>query len=180
MPRSLPGPVMILPWVETSPVEGSSKPAMMRNSVDLPQPEAPIRQTSSPLSMARSMRASASISPSPTGKRLVTPRTVSRSRRPSRMMLRAPAQHAVADHHDDPVGDEAAHADHDHAGHHEVRARKRASIHDHRAEPGRNAGHLADHDQDPGEPMRDAQPAEDRRQRGREHDLAEHRRAGAA
>src|SRR5262245_33100047 len=120
MPRSLPGPMIALPWVVTSPVVGSSKPAMMRSSVDLPQPEAPIRQTNSPLSMARSMRASASISPSPTGKRLVTPRTASRGRLPpSRMMLRAPAQHPVADHHDDAVGDEAAHADHDHAGHHQ-------------------------------------------------------------
>ncbi len=31
------------------PVEGCSKPAMMRSRVDLPQPEAPIRQTNSPL-----------------------------------------------------------------------------------------------------------------------------------
>src|SRR6266545_507252 len=156
MPRSLPGPVMILPWVATSPVVGSSKPAMIRSSVDLPQPKAPIKQTNSPLSMPRSMRASASISPSPTRKRLVTPRNANRFRfMPSRMVLRAPAQHPVADHHDDPVGDESAHADHDHAGHHKVGARERAAVHDHRAEPGRNAGHLADHDQDPGEAVRD-------------------------
>ena len=48
------------------------------------------------------------------------------------------------------------------------------------AEPGRHAGHLADHDQHPGKAVADAQAREDRRQRGRQHDLAEHRRAGAA
>ena len=48
MPRSLPGPVMGLPSTETSPVVGSSKPATIRSNVDLPQPEAPIRQTNCP------------------------------------------------------------------------------------------------------------------------------------
>ena len=91
-----PGPVIGLPSTKTSPVVGSSKPATMRNSVDLPQPEAPIRQTNSPSRDVTSMRASASISSSPTGKRLVTPRMTTCGRSGSGMMLRAPAQHAVA------------------------------------------------------------------------------------
>src|SRR5581483_4178940 len=177
MPRSLPGPAIGLPLTCTSPDVGSSKPAMMRNSVDLPQPEAPIMQTNSPSRIARSTRASASISSSPTAKRLLTPRIARRVwRATSTMMLRAPAQQTIGDHHDDAVGEEAERADHDHAGDDEVGARERAAIHDHRAEPGRNAGHLADDNQDPGKAVGDAQPVEDRRKRGGQHDLAEHRR----
>src|ERR1700756_2328573 len=112
MPRSLPGPVTGLPSIDTWPVVGSSQPATMRRSVDLPQPEAPIMQTNSPFEIARSTGASASISSSPTAKRLVTPRTVKRSWCPLLTMLRAPAQQAIADRHDDAVGNEAAGADH--------------------------------------------------------------------
>src|ERR1700722_2412487 len=165
MPRSLPGPVMALPSIDTSPVVGSSNPAMMRSKVDFPQPDAPIMQTNSLLGMARSTGASASTSPSPTAKRLVTPWTVRMSACALLTMLRAPAQEAVADRHDDAVGNEAAGADHDHAGDHEIGARQRAAIHHDRAKTSGNAGHLADHDQDPGETMRDPQAAEDRRQR---------------
>src|SRR5882757_1984445 len=120
MPRSLPGPVTGLPSTVTSPVVGSSKPATMRSKVDLPQPEAPMRKTNSPWSIVTSMRPSASTSPSPTWKRLVTPRIATCGRLASGMVLRAPLQHAVADHDDDAVGDEAAHADHDHSRHHQV------------------------------------------------------------
>src|SRR5882724_10965797 len=111
MPRSLPGPVIGLPATKTSPDVGSSKPATMRSNVDLPQPDAPIRQTNCPWSIVRSIRPSASTSPSPTAKRLVTPRIATcgtGDRRTSAMVLRAPLQQAVADHDDDAVGDEAA------------------------------------------------------------------------
>src|SRR5467141_3035212 len=137
MPRSLAGPAIGLPRTVTAPIVGSSKPATMRNRVDLPQPEAPITHTSSPWPMVRSMRASASISPSPTAKRLVTPLSASRAGGArSAMVLRAPGEEMVADQHDDPVGDEAAGADHDHAGHDQVGARQGAAVHHHRAEPG--------------------------------------------
>src|ERR1700733_13807926 len=143
MPRSLPGPVMVLPSIKASPVDGSSKPAMMRSSVDFPQPEAPIRQTNSPCGIVRSTGARASTSSSPTAKRLVTPRTVRISGgRALLKVLRAPAQQAVTDRDDDPVGDEAAGADHDHAGDHEIRARQRAAVHHHRTEAGRNTRHF--------------------------------------
>src|SRR5688572_10721472 len=144
MPRSLPGPVTGRPCTLTSPVVGSSKPAMMRSKVDLPQPDAPIRQTNSPAAIPTSTRASASISSLPTVKRLVTPSISRCGRAVSGMVLRAPAQEAVTEHDDDAVGDEAAHPDHDHAGDDEVGARQRAAVHDHRTEAGRNAGHLAD------------------------------------
>src|SRR3974390_2198717 len=155
MPRSLPGPLMRLPSTRTSPVVGSSKPAMMRSMVDLPQPEAPIRQTSSPCAMAASMRPSASTSPSPTANRLLTPRMAMCARFASGMVLRAPLQQPVADRHNDAVGHEAADADHDHAGDHEVGARERAPVHDHGAEAGRNAGHLAHDNENPGKAVRD-------------------------
>src|SRR5579872_1399650 len=162
MPRSLPGPVMIRPWIETSPVVGSSKPAMMRNNVDFPQPDAPIMQTNSPLGITRSIGASASISSSPTAKRLVTLRIVKTSCAGLFTVLRTPAQEAVTDRHDDAVGDKAAGADHDHARNHEIGARQRAAIHHHRTQAGGNAGHFADHDQDPGKAVGDPQAGKDR------------------
>src|SRR5580692_8295880 len=181
MPRSRPGPVMALPPIDASPVVGSSKPAMMRSSVDFPQPDAPIRQTNSPCGMLRSTGARASTSPSPTAKRLVTPRTVRVSGWSALLkMLWTPAQQAVADRDDDPVGDEAAGADHDHAGDHEIGARQRAAVHHHRAEAGRNTGHFTDHDQYPGESVRDPQSVENGGQGSGQHDLPEHPGARAA
>src|SRR5207244_1414909 len=159
MPRSLPGPTIGLPCEETSPVVGSSKPATMRRSVDLPQPEAPIRQTNSPAAMVASTRASASISSSPTAKRLVTPRIASCVRRASAMVLRAPAQQAVRGHYDEAVGDEAAHADHDHAGDHQIGARQRAALQYHRAEAGRPAVQFPHDNQNPDETLWTAQTA---------------------
>src|SRR5262245_57235520 len=135
---------MVLPWTVTSPVVGSSKPATMRSSVDFPQPEAPIRQTNCFCTILRSMRASASISPWPTGNRLVTPRSPT-SVCVSRMVLRAPAEDAIADHDNNAVGDEPACANDDHPRHHQVGARQRAAIHDDRTKPGGYSGHLADH-----------------------------------
>src|SRR5262249_42394398 len=163
MPRSLPGAVTGFPSTTTSPVVGSSKPATTRSKVDLPQPDAPIRQTNAPPWIAASMRPSASTSPSPTWKRLLTPRMTRWGRTVSRMMLGTPLQHAVADDDDDAVGHEAANADDDHPGNHQVGARERAAVHDHGPEAGGDAGHLSDHDQDPGKTVGDAKPIEDRR-----------------
>src|SRR5581483_3751104 len=153
MPRSLPGPAMALPLIEAPPVVGSSNPAMTRSSVDFPQPDAPIRHTNSPLGMARSTGASASTSSSPTGKRLVTPRTVRISCWPLLTVLRAPAQQSIADRNDDAVGDKTAGADDHHPGDHKVGSRKRATVHHHRAQARGHAGHFANHDQDPGKSM---------------------------
>ena len=49
MPRSGAGPSIGLPHIRRLPRVAFSKPATMRSSVDLPQPDAPIRQTNSPL-----------------------------------------------------------------------------------------------------------------------------------
>src|ERR1700684_3056 len=124
MPRSRAGPVVALPPIDASPVVGSSKPAIMRSSVDFPQPDAPIRQTNSPCGMVRSTGASASTSSSSIAKRLVTPRMVRMVGRGALFtVLRTPAQDAIADRDDDPVGDKPAGADDDHAGDHKIGTR---------------------------------------------------------
>src|SRR5258708_13990215 len=135
MRRSLPGAPIGLPSTKTSPALGSSKPAMMRNRVDLPQPEAPIRQANAPLSIAASMRPSASISPSPTWKRLVTPRMTTWARLRLGMVLRTPSQHAVANHEGDAIRHESPEPHDDHTGHHQVGAQQRAALHDPVREP---------------------------------------------
>src|SRR5262245_48466759 len=160
MPRSLPGPLIGAPPTEAWPVVGSSNPAMMRSKVDLPQPDAPITQTNWPSLIVTSMRASASTVPAPTGNCLVTPRISRCARVTSCMMLRTPLQDAVAERDDDAIAEKATNPNHDHAGHHKIGARERAAVHDHRAEPGGNAGHLAHHDEDPGKSMGDAKPVE--------------------
>ena len=52
-PRSGPGPVISLSSTSTPPSVGGSRPATIDSTVDLPQPEWPIRQTNSPLRDAR-------------------------------------------------------------------------------------------------------------------------------
>src|SRR3954467_10533575 len=113
MPRSLPGPVMGAPRTRTSPEVGVSKPAMMRSSVDLPQPEAPIRQTNSPLSIFRLALRKASTGSLFTVK---TFETSAMSRKVLATVLRAPAQDVVVESDDQPVAEEAGGADDDHAG----------------------------------------------------------------
>src|ERR1700738_1394934 len=115
MPRSLPGAVICLPSTRTSPVLGSSNPAMMRNMVVLPQPDAPIRQTNWPRSMFASMRPSASTSPSPIANRLVAPRIAMWDWPRSCMVLWAPFQDAIADDDDEAIGTEPDHSVKDHS-----------------------------------------------------------------
>ena len=61
MPRLGPGPVIGTPHIRLSPWVAASKPAAIRSSVDLPQPEAPIRQMNSPFLTRRLAPRSASI-----------------------------------------------------------------------------------------------------------------------
>jgi hypothetical protein len=57
--RSLPAPRIGAPSKSTLPPLALSKPARMLRSVDLPQPDGPSRQTSSPCETSRSMPSSA-------------------------------------------------------------------------------------------------------------------------
>src|SRR4030095_1456862 len=151
MPRLGSGPSIGFPHISASPAVGCSKPAMMRSSVDLPQPEAPIRQTNSPLAIESVASESAWIVCSCNWYCLETRPISMMGVGASAMMARTPAQQAVADHHDHAVGEVAREPDHDHAADHQVGARERAGVHDHRPQALRHAGHLADHDDEPGE-----------------------------
>ena len=53
MPRSAPGPVTSTPSTVILPEVGCSKPAIIRNKVDFPEPEAPTAQTNSALSTCK-------------------------------------------------------------------------------------------------------------------------------
>src|SRR5471032_384322 len=138
MPRPGSGLAIGLPHINACPDVGCSKPAMMRSNVDLPQPDAPIRQTNSPLAIDRFAPLSAVIVWSCSLKILET--SLISTMGSSAMMVRAPAQEAIADGDDHAVGEITRDADHDHAADHQFRARQRASIHDHSTQPLRHAG----------------------------------------
>src|SRR5438046_7376074 len=114
MPRVGSGPAIGRPHIRASPADGGSKPATMRSKVDLPQPEAPIRQTNSPLPIAKLASDKALIVRSCNWKSLETFLSSTIAGCTSAMMVGAPAQQAVADGHDDAVGEIARDADDDH------------------------------------------------------------------
>src|SRR5271166_2926596 len=75
MAMPLGGPWMAWPRQVASPEEGAIRPAMMRRSVDLPEPERPSRPTISPERMVRSTLSSTRrSSPLPFGNERLTPR----------------------------------------------------------------------------------------------------------
>src|SRR3954452_18021727 len=143
MPRSGPGPATGLPHISSSPSLGVSKPPTMRSSVDLPQPEGPIRQTNSPFSIRSVASDRAAMLSLPKAKRLVTFRTsrigsivraaVVTAERSS--MLRAPAQQPPPQHLHQLVGDEAEQADGHHAGDDDLGAGELPRLHNDGAEP---------------------------------------------
>src|SRR4051794_31233608 len=143
MPRSGAGPTIGWPHISALPRVACSKPATMRSKVDLPQPEAPIRQTNSPLLTRRWASRSASMRSQLNSNCLVKPLS-SRIGIVALDIVGAPAQQPAADHHDQAIGDEAGDADHDHPGNHDFRARQLPRLHDDGAETGLHAGHLAD------------------------------------
>src|SRR4051794_32811519 len=122
MPRLGSGSSIGLPHISASPDDGRSKPAMMRSKVDLPQPEAPIRQTNSPLAMVMLASLSAWIVWSWSLKNFETP--LMSMIGISAMISRTPAQQPVADRDHAPVGEIPRHADHDHAADHQLGARE--------------------------------------------------------
>src|ERR1700733_4752376 len=105
MPRAGPGSAIGLPPISASPDDGCSKPAMMRSRVDLPQPDAPIRQTNSPLAIVRLASERAWIVWSCSWKTFETRLISTMGLAASGMGVGAPAQQPVADHHDHAVGE---------------------------------------------------------------------------
>src|SRR4051812_3317702 len=62
-PRSGPGPEISLSSTTPPPPVGGSTPAAIDSTVDFPQPECPIRQTNSPLAIAKSKSRTITASP---------------------------------------------------------------------------------------------------------------------
>src|SRR6478735_7284581 len=156
MPRSGPGPATSVSHMRTRPSVGISKPPIRRSRVDLPQPDAPIRQMNWPLAMLSEVSLSAWMRPVLVRNVLLTPSTAMMGS-PSRM-LGTPAQEAPAEPLHQLVRQETGDADHDHAGDDDLGARKLARLHDDGAEPCRHARHLADDDHNPGEAETQPQP----------------------
>src|SRR5258708_27045894 len=118
MPRSGAGPAIGTPHISASPRVACSNPATIRKSVDFPQPDAPIRQTNSPLATLKLASRSASICSPPNSNCLVTPFN-SRIGVVASDMARAPAQQPLPHQHHKPVGDNTSDADNNHAGDHD-------------------------------------------------------------
>src|SRR3977135_3155139 len=112
MPRAGAGPETGMPHISASPRVGCSNPARMRSNVDLPQPEAPIRQTNSPLGTLRWASRSASMPPPGSSNCLDTP-LISTIGIALSVMAWAPAQQAAAEQQHPPGGDESRDPDDD-------------------------------------------------------------------
>src|SRR5437868_10272447 len=112
MPRSAPGPVTGAPSRSTRPVVGTSSPATMRSSVDLPQPDGPSTQMKSLSATASDVGSSARVGgppPTPWNVRL----TASMTRRDTRARSgQAPGEEALVQRLEEVIGDEADDADH--------------------------------------------------------------------
>src|SRR5262245_4847461 len=135
MPRSGPGPETSVSHMRTRPSVGISKPPIRRSRVDLPQPEAPIRQMNWPLAIVSVVSLSARMRPVLVRNVLLTPSTPMMGS-PSRM-LGTPAQQPASEPLHQLVRQEAGDADHDHAGDDDLGARELSRLHDDGAEPRR-------------------------------------------
>src|SRR4029079_15655382 len=169
MPRLGPGPAIGISHIRTSPCVASSKPAAMRSNVDLPQPDAPIRQMNSPFLTRRLAPRKASID-RPFCEKVLPTFFISRIGIVASAMRRAPGQEPPSDQHYQLIGKKTESADYDHARYHDLGARELTGLHDDGAEAGLHAGHFADDDHDPGKPQSEPHAREDGRQRGRQHD----------
>src|SRR5258705_13376753 len=134
MPGAGAGTAIGMPHSSASPRVGGSNPARMRSSVDLPQPDAPIRQTNSPLATLRWASRSASMRSPCSSNCFDTPLISTIGVAPS-AMARAPAQQPAAEHQHQPVGDESRNPDDNHAADHDLGARELARLHDDGAQP---------------------------------------------
>src|SRR5271169_755767 len=114
MPRLGPGPAIGTPHIRLSPDVAVSKPAASRNSVDLPQPDAPIRQMNSPFLTRSVAPRSASIA-RPFCAKILPTFFISRMGIVASAMRRTPGQQPASDQGHELVGQKTKYADHDHA-----------------------------------------------------------------
>src|SRR5581483_4978589 len=186
MPRSGDGPVTGWPSTSSRPRVGRSKPATMYSSVDLPQPDGPRMVMNSLRRTLRVKSTSASVSPLPSSDRNALVRLSQRIMSSAVVSGAAPAaayssdigrppRDAPGEELQDLVGDVAEDADAEHRRHDDVDATEVVSVPQGEPEARLHCHHLRDDDQHPGQRQADPQAAHDRRQRGREDDLPEHR-----
>src|SRR5215831_4136953 len=135
MPRLGAGPLIGIPHIRASPRVACSKPATIRSSVDFPHPDAPMRQTNSPLATLRLASRNASIRSPPNSNCLVTPLS-SRIGVVASDMGRAPTQEPLSKQNYQAVGDEAGNSDHNHPGNDDLGARQLSRLHDDGAKTG--------------------------------------------
>ena len=172
MPRSGPGPVTSASHILTLPVRRLLE-AADRGAAGWTCRSRRRRsgRRTGPCRCVSDVSLSASISSAPVRKRLGHARRWSRCRRPSRMMLRAPAQQAPAEPLHELVGHEPGDADDDHAGDDDLGARElRPSM---MMEPSPVGTPVISPTtiRIQAKPDARAQPGEDAGQRGRQHHL---------
>src|SRR5215469_3883143 len=178
MPRLGPGSSTFKPHILTDPADGFSNPPISRSNVDFPQPDAPIKQTNSPLLMVSDAFLSAKIVPPGPSKDFESA-LISRMGVPL-AMLRAPCQGLAPAPLHDLIRYETGQSDDDHSGNDDFGAGQLARIHDHGAKAGLNPGHFADDDHHPGETEAEPKTREDAGKRGWQDDLRKHRGPGGA
>src|SRR5438270_2138267 len=166
MPRSAPGAVTGAPSSGTRPVVGRSRPATMRSSVDLPQPEGPSRQMKSLSATASDVGSSARVGGpprTPGNVRLTSSRT---SRDTPDGSGETPGEQPLVQRLEEIVGHEADDADDHDAEDDLAGVEQRLAVGDHVADAAGGADQLRDDDVGP-------RPAEHEAQR-----LGDGRRAG--
>ena len=194
MPRSAPGPTTRSPSMRTSPAVGLSRPPMIDSSVDLPQPDAPSRQTSSPSSTCRSTWSSAATD-ALAGRRttLDTPSTDELRRRRGRRgaggerscghrtaLMAGPGSDAAAHPAEEQVADQADHAEDDQQGEHGVDRPEALGPDDLERQALLGGEQLGHHQHQPGGGQVDAGDVDDAGQRVRQDHPAQHGEAARA
>src|SRR5207249_3726902 len=131
MPRSAPGPPTGIPSSSTRPAVGVSRPATIRSSVDLPQPDGPRRVMKSLSATASVVGCSASVGGPPR-----TPGNVRET--PSMRSLltssNGPRKQSLIRKLEQEVRDQADDADHDDAENDLTRIEQRLAVGDHVAD----------------------------------------------
>src|SRR5436305_3173365 len=174
MPRSAPGPVTGAASSSTRPVVGTSSPATMRSSVDLPQPDGPSTPMKSLSATASEVGSSARVGGPPRTPWKIR-LTASMTRRDTRARSgQAPGEQPLVQRLEQVIGDEADDSDHDDAEDDLTGVEQRLAVGDHVADAAGGADELGHDDVGPRPAQHQAQRLGDdgrtRRQQHAPHD----------
>src|SRR5205809_1962029 len=145
MPRSAPGPTTGMPSSNTRPAVGESRPATIRNSVDLPHPDGPTIVMKSLSATASVVGCSASVGgpPRTPGNVRATP-SISSLLRGSPRLRQRPRKERVIRPLEQEVRNQSDDSDHDDAEDNLAGVEKRLTVGDHVADAARRADQLGD------------------------------------